>query len=508
MSKPRTIKRYLIPAFNGGINQKDPPLRLASNECQEIESYLPQTNSIRSSPVATGTALSLTGTVGSLFNWHNSTLQERVIATTESKIYSLTFTSSWGATDITGAVTISEKNCIGIPFNGYLFLVNGTDDIIRIDTSLASSLAAFTGPGGDDKLLKQGCAHNGYLYFVESDSQSFWYPSTELAITGPLTEEDLSAVFQSPGALLFVETWSFNSGASNERFLVAVSTTGEVLVYSGDYPGANNWLLVARTRIPEPLGRRGYAKIGGDLAIYTKLGIVLLSQVVSSASSPASLFTLSDNLIKIFQRGDFPTDDDAWIVVDRYEPLIYVRAGTDSVGGIAGFNKGLWVGNLRTGAWAYEQAAGTFPNHAVSAFNTLLVSRGATLQYQVKNSTAPTRSCKTGWMNFDSGNYKQIKAVKLYSSILSRGSEDSLTYTLRINADFDSTSSDGQRSVSQSVSIAVASGGIGDNENPIETEFDNIGIIGRFFQLRVSASQGAHDEILGFEIEFEEGGAI
>lgn len=493
MSQARTLKTVFIPPPIGGWNSRDPRMMIADNEATVLRNYTPYSNSIRSCRQLTN-GVDLTGTESpkGLHNWQTAAFAERVIATTDTKIWSIT--SGWAATDITGAVAMTNGATSGISFNGYLFLCNGTNPVCRVDTALATSAAAFVGPGGVDTTLNQVWSYKGRLYFIEKASTSFWYGEL-LFVTGTLTEIDEATILDKNSNLLFGATWTVNNGASYEEYCVLVSAFGEVLVYSGDYPGAPNWYLTARTRIPTPLGRRAFTKLGGDILIYTKIGIVKLSDIVSTASAETSFYTISNKISRTFQNpNNLPSDPDrALMAVETDLPFVHVLT----------YSFGIYSFNYETGAW-FEQYLSIVPDCIVYAFGLLLLgnSGGIEIRYLkasgVGASGAPSRSWSTGWMDFGSRNIKKLAAVRLLSASTSDGTTDDTTYQISVGRDFRSDSSNNSHE-SKIVTSDHSS------QDVVYSEF-RPGIMGTWLSFGITTADGAMDEIYGLEVQYEEGG--
>lgn len=507
MSKPQKIDIFEVQTWNGGMNRRDPINALAQNEVFHLSGYLCYPNSIRACGKETA-GVTLNFTLRGLFNWNNASFSERVIATCDTRIFSVD--SAFSSTNITGAVAVTDGRFSGVAFNQYLFLCNGVDNVIKVSQALATSNPGFTGPGAGDLVFNQVWTYKGRLYFVERNSNTYWYGGLGF-ITGATTSVPLDSFFQMPGKLLFGCEWTMNQGASSESFCVLVSTFGEILIYSGDYPNAPNWYLVGRTKIETPLDRRSYCKIGNDVAVYTKAGIVLLSEAFAKASNPSTLFTITDKISRVFERGWYPTTDtEANIISDRESPFIYARAGSDGGNTIT---NGVFAQNLQTGAWSYLpiSSGGTnFITCMCHAFGYLVLGYSASgqINYIPKTSVlGMARTVISEWYDFGNKLVKQIKAVRLVTANMNESLSSSTSYKLTINSDYfnlNDTSGANENKVSQTLSATTSSG----SDTILVTEFDNVGIIGKRFRFQISATDGGIDEIYKLEIDFENGGVL
>ena len=159
-----------------------------------------------------------------------------------------------------------------------LIFVNGEDAPQVYDGSTLAA-ANFTGsPGGFVAADMWGVAtFKGRAFYWKEASQSFWY-ATAGAYQGVLAEFNAASVLQTGGTLVQVVTWTLDSGSGIDDLAVFIFSTGEVLVYSGSDPGdVNDWSLIGRFQIGEPLGPRAHAKTGGTEIILTRDGYLDIS---------------------------------------------------------------------------------------------------------------------------------------------------------------------------------------------------------------------------------------
>jgi hypothetical protein len=123
-----------------------------------------------------------------------------------------------------------------------------------------------------------GCnTFKGRAFYWGRDSQSFWYAAAG-SYQGALAQFDVSSQLQTGGALIQMVTWTLDSGSGIDDLSVFIFSTGETLVYSGSDPGdVNDWSLIGRFQIGQPLGPNAHAKVGGTEIIITRDGYVDLS---------------------------------------------------------------------------------------------------------------------------------------------------------------------------------------------------------------------------------------
>lgn len=515
-TRKQTVSIFPVPPPVGGINVRDPANRLPAADASYIYNWYP----LQSSLLARGqevTARDLTGTQGikGFFNWVNDYDVDTCILTTDTKVYVLADPSTpFVATDITSPVTITNGATNAASFNGYLFIVNGDDPVIRVDRSPACVNPGFTGPSPDDSVLSQVCSYRNRLYFVEKASLSIWYGGVDF-VAGALTELDLSSVFESPSNIMFATAWTTNQGNQNEELLVIASRRGEVLLYSGDDPEAGNWQLIGRTFIPTVLGPKAFCKLGNDLIVYTKLGPVPLSSALRSGALTSEEYNISSKILKAFTSfafgtdGNFPMSSNRAVMVrDEILPILYVNA--ENV---------IYTLNYQTGAWAIFDVT-TKPESLCYAFGSLLLGKTSTPEityiqpilgtdavgtypdFEVGTNTGSERSFISGWLNLGREEItKKIVAIRLYSAVPNSSSLTSSDYTLTVYSGLRPSSV--MSTDAQTISVPSAGG------SPSVTEFRPSATPATWFQFQVAvADGGSADEFLGMDIEFEElGGA-
>jgi len=119
--------------------------------------------------------------------------------------------------------------------------------------------------------------HQGRVFYIEKDSQAFHYAEAG-SYAGYTLRFDLSTIAGTGAKLLFMASWSRDSGAGMDDLGAFFFQDGTVVVYSGNDPSlASAWTLVGTFKIGAPLGRRAATKIGGDVVVLTVDGYVPLS---------------------------------------------------------------------------------------------------------------------------------------------------------------------------------------------------------------------------------------
>jgi hypothetical protein len=211
------------------------------------------------------------------------------------------FTSAGAGTAITGGFTLGSGFVYTVNFRGRLFCkgyVSGSSDMFYTDGT-AATLAAFTGPGGDDKDLWRLTTYKGRLYALQITDASMWYGGLD-AVTGAMTQYDFQSLFILGGKPWYIGPFSMTGGDITQEYFCVISEQGEVLLYGGDYPGAATWGIVNRLFIPAPVGRASFFSWGSDILIISYSGLISLREYLGTPQGESYIY-LSDNIASEFK---------------------------------------------------------------------------------------------------------------------------------------------------------------------------------------------------------------
>lgn len=184
-------------------------------------------------------------------------------------------------------------------------------------------------------------AFKNRLYFISGDWQIAY--SGVQSISGSLTAFDMGSYFKKGGKLLSIANWTQDAGNGADDLFVLISTEGEVLIYSGTSPEAQDWSMIGTFSITKPVGKRCWAQLGADLILITQRGYFPLSSVLSDLRANRAL--LNQKIDGITKGRDF---NKRWEI--HYRPStnwLIINAPSDT--GI--YNYEQHVCNLNTNAW-------------------------------------------------------------------------------------------------------------------------------------------------------------
>ncbi len=272
IGRQRVARAVATPPPVGGWNARDALDQMAMADAVVLDNWFPRANDVIS---RRGYTLHCdtgeTTSVEALHEYHAGTTR-KLVAGVAGKLVDVT-----SETPSTLGSGFTSNQWRATNFGGRLILVNGSDAPQTYQTSLAAS--GFTGTGLTPSNLKDILAYKSRLFFIEDNSQAFWYGGLG-AVTGALTKFDLSLVGNFGGNLVGLGAITQDGGDGIDDLIAFFMSSGEVIIYSGSDPGdVNGWALVGVFRIGAPVGAAPI-KFGSDLVVITQDGYVPLTRVL------------------------------------------------------------------------------------------------------------------------------------------------------------------------------------------------------------------------------------
>jgi hypothetical protein len=120
-------------------------------------------------------------------------------------------------------------------------------------------------------------------WLVEKNSTRGWYMDAN-AVFGTATSFDFGVKMSKGGHLVGLWSWTYDGGSGMDDSLVAISGSGDVVIFQGSDPSSANTFSAAGSWSVGgvPAGRRIATDRGGDLLILSLLGVIPLSKLVVS----------------------------------------------------------------------------------------------------------------------------------------------------------------------------------------------------------------------------------
>jgi hypothetical protein len=253
-----------------------------------LENFIPTQTGIRPRG---GSALFATVSTKAItrFLTYLGTTSKKLFVASNNAIFDITspVSSTTIPAEVVSGLTSTEISYVNFSNAGgdFLLAFNGAD-LHRVynGATWVTNTPAITGVSS--AIISQAAIHNSRVWMVEKNSKRAWYLGVN-DIGGVALDFSLEGEFRKGGKLLFIASWSYDSGSGSSDRIVFVSDEGEAAVFGGLFPGDATWQRFGRYELPRPLGKYAFDKVGADLIIETVSGIVPMSEIISK--DPAAL---------------------------------------------------------------------------------------------------------------------------------------------------------------------------------------------------------------------------
>lgn len=223
------------------------------------------------------------GTVGTSCGlWtYNGAAGSKLFVFSSTGIYDATTAGAFGAA--MSAWSSGDTICVNFSNGaGSWFVAANGADVVKVFDGTAWANSAITGVAPTTQVLNFVEIYRQRLFFAENNKLGFWYLNVN-AIGGAASYFELGGVARRGGKVVAIGTWTIDSGAGADDYIVFATSEGEYLVYSGADPGTlGEWDLKGVYYLARPLGRQSLVKYQGDLLAITEMGIFRLSQALQS----------------------------------------------------------------------------------------------------------------------------------------------------------------------------------------------------------------------------------
>ena len=274
-----------VPAPSGGWNARDAMDKMDAMDAIKLVNWVPRAGYVESRAGCQLHVEGLGGTVETIIPYRGATA-DKMLAAANSNIWDVTTTGA--PSSIKSALTsdVWEHD----HHSNVVIMVNGVD-VPQVYNGTTITNIVVTGV--TDTTLWGINNFKGRMYYWKQNDQSFWYAAAN-SYQGALTQFDLSRVAGSGGNLVQMITWTLDSGKGVDDLAAFVFSTGEVIVYQGSDPAdANDWSMIGKFSIGEPISIRAHAQVGGTEIIaskdgYLDIGVALKGGRYSEDSSYSS----------------------------------------------------------------------------------------------------------------------------------------------------------------------------------------------------------------------------
>jgi len=294
-----TFKPETVPAPVGGLNAYDSLAAMPDTDAILLENWWIQPYGCSMRKGYSEWTTGLPASIGTIAGWFGTDGTQKLFAWSSTGMYDISARAVAGAAIVSGLSnssweTVTFTNTAG----GNLIAVNGVDNGIIYKAAgvarlvLGDGIVVNTWAGLNPAEAVQLTVHQHRLWAVKKNSPVGYYLPPD-AVQGTFLSYDFGPLFKKGGNLQFLSTWTLDDGNGAEDHLLAVSSRGEAVVFSGTDPSSSTaWALVGVYDIGAPVaGRRSHCKAGGDQLVLTQQGLVsmtsmLVSTKVESAEQP------------------------------------------------------------------------------------------------------------------------------------------------------------------------------------------------------------------------------
>lgn len=344
-AKRPTSSSTSTPAPIKGWNAKDSLADMDPEWAITLENMFPNLTDVelRGGSLTTSTGNG-SGAVETLVEYAGA-ITHKLISAAGTSIYDAS--ASGAATEIaTGKTNARWQTTMFTTAGGsFLYMVNGADAPIYYD---GSSFTTPTLSGVTAADIIHVLAHQRRLFFTFKDSLTFGYlPVNQIA--GTVSTFDIGGICNKGGYLMACASWTRDGGSGPDDIFVALTSEGEVALYSGNDPGtASSWSLVGSSfSIGKPIGRRCIESVGSKLIVTTQSGAVDLAMFlpIDQVGSRGKAFT--DNI-----QNHFIADTRAYGSIFGWQSIHYPQ-GSYALFNVphGGDTYYQYVVNTQTGAW-------------------------------------------------------------------------------------------------------------------------------------------------------------
>jgi hypothetical protein len=273
-----TVKNFGAPTSGWAVANDF--MAVAPNTALILKNIVPRQNT---AAVRAGskTIASVTGRIESMYAFSGGVLDHLVVAAS-GKLYKVALpvgVTPAAVTEIGTGFANSVWSAVmmaNAADKEMLVLVNGVNDIQVWDgTALIDVTTAPT------TRVQTVTTFKNRLWFTETGTASLWYGEPLSNKPTTLTEFPIGALLRSGGSLVAVNSLTMDGGSGPDDYLVAVSSNGEIVVFSGIDPGSD-MVLVGLFRGAKPLSNRCLKKSGSDLIYYGSSGPQLMSELFNA----------------------------------------------------------------------------------------------------------------------------------------------------------------------------------------------------------------------------------
>lgn len=286
------------PAPVRGWNARDAINLMKPEYAYRLVNWWPMASYLQVRDGSADHATGLPAQVESLLVYRPENGSEKLFAVSGNAFYDATSPAAVGA-PMVSSLGSNRWESVNFSTTGgnFLVCVNGVDDLRLYNGTTWTAINGASTPaitGVSTAALIKVASFKERLFFVEKDSLKVWYLPVK-SIAGAASLLDLRSVFRRGGSLVAIASWSLDSGAGPDDYLLLITDQGEVAAYKGTDPSNSaTWSIIGRYTIAPPLGP--VLDWGGDVLIATKEGVIPASKALIDGQTKPGI-ALSDQIL-------------------------------------------------------------------------------------------------------------------------------------------------------------------------------------------------------------------
>lgn len=382
MTSYETARGFVIPAPVGGFNTKQPLAAMDPSFCTWLENADAEDQFIkmRGGYQIHATLPSSDNVIAGLISYR-ARGDDRLFAYAASSgnpvIYDVT--TSTPSLVFTAAVP-SLIECFDFNFQGRSVFIDQyavtNDNKVYNGATWANWGLTY---GGVNIRIRAACYYKGRLYLGDNTL----YFSTLNQVTGAIPIGNVFPVekmFNYDTTISWIGTFSQSDGIANDDFIAFGNYSGEVVVYSGDFPGSPSWRLIAKFNISSPTSYNSIIQYQNDCLILTYEGVISLRQLYMEGNTLGMNNSVSENISSYWQDlitrlGNFigfQSQPSGAYLPNKKKIYIFVRGYKDSDGNYTTDSSTMFVFNTDTKAWSIHKITLSTPTSYRPVISSLI----------------------------------------------------------------------------------------------------------------------------------------
>lgn len=272
MPAPQTVPPIPLPAPTGGVNKRDP---LVAMELTDSPWMLNVNAETRSCDVRSGYTI---------YNTLSDHTAIGALVVQGALLYAIAARAAGNQQILTASGVVTHTAGAGVAID---YPTKFQKNSAFINTTNVANLARYSSDGttwttwgfttgGSPIGGKTVISFKGRVYIFNGTTM---YYGGLAAVTGATTSLDLASLFDDTGDIAWAGQLTSPGQRADELLMAIGNAKGEILIYAGDNPGADNWQLVGRFTKAPPVTTNSILEIKNDIWVFTTAGIVSLRRL-------------------------------------------------------------------------------------------------------------------------------------------------------------------------------------------------------------------------------------